>query len=68
MAPMPYTSYIPVPGLALAFVSNGKTYYLDNQYEDNYFIVGNDTIYEGQEITATFTSKMLIDNDLNMNL
>ena len=65
MAPMPYTSYIPVPGLALAFVSNGKTYYLDNQYEDNYFIVGNDTIYEGQEITATFTSKMLIDNGLN---
>ena len=65
MVPMPYTSYIPVPGLALAFVSNGKTYYLDNQYEDNYFIVGNDTIYEGQEITATFTSKMLIDNGLN---
>ncbi len=67
MAPMPYTSYIPVPGLALAFVSNGKTYYLDNQhdYYDNYFIVGNDTIYEGQEITATFTSKMLIDNGLN---
>ena len=67
MAPMPYTSYIPVPGLALAFVSNGKTYYLDNQYDyyDNYFILDNDTIYEGQEITATFTSKMLIDNGLN---
>ena len=67
MAPMPYTSYIPVPGLALAFISNGKTYYLDNQHEyyDNYFIVGNDTIYEGQEITASFTSKMLIDNGLN---
>ena len=67
MAPMPYTSYIPVPGLALAFVSNGKTYYLDNQhdYYDNYFILDNDTIYEGQEITATFTSKMLIDNGLN---
>ena len=67
MVPMPYTSYIPVPGLALAFISNGKTYYLDNQHEyyDNYFILGNDTIYEGQEITATFTSKMLIDNGLN---
>ena len=67
MAPMPYTSYIPVPGLELAFVSNGKTYYLDNQhdYYDNYFILDNDTIYEGQEITATFTSKMLIDNGLN---
>ena len=67
MAPMPYTSYIPVPGLELAFISNGKTYYLDNQHEyyENSFIVGNDTIYEGQEITATFTSKMLIDNGLN---
>ena len=67
MAPNPFNSYIVVPGLELAFISNGKTYYLDNQYGyyDNYFIVGNDTIYEGQEITATFTSKMLIDNSLN---
>ena len=70
--PLPYTSYVPVPGLTIAFVANGKTYYLDNEhsyngqtYDDDGFLVGNDTIYVGQEITATFTSKMLIDNGLN---
>ena len=71
-APMPYTSYVPVPGLTIAFVANGKTYYLDNEhsyngqtYDDDGFLVGNDTIYVGQEITATFTSKILIDNRLD---
>ena len=65
--PMPYTSYVPLPGLTIAFVANGKTYYLDNEhsYDEDWFLVGNDTIYVGQEITATFTSKMLIDNGLN---
>ena len=66
-APMPYTSYVPLPGLEIAFVANGKTYYLNNEhpYDEDWFLVSNDTIYVGQEITATFTSKMLIDNGLN---
>ena len=66
-APMPYTSYVPVPGLEIAFVANGKTYYLDNEhpYYEEWFLVGNDTIYLGQEITATFTSRLLIDNGLD---
>ena len=65
-APMPYTSYIPVPGLELAFMANGKTYYLDNPTDGGeWFLVGNDTVYVGQEITATFTSKLLIDNGLD---
>ena len=66
-APMPYTSYVPLPGLEVAFVANGKTYYLDNEqsYYDDWFLVGNDTIHIGQEITATFTSKILIDNGLD---
>ncbi|MBO7470095.1 MAG: T9SS type A sorting domain-containing protein [Bacteroidales bacterium] len=66
-APMPYTSYVPLPGLIIAFVSNGRTYYLDNDQDpyDDWFLVGNDTIHIGQEITATFTSKLLIDNGLN---
>ena len=67
--PIPYNSYIPIPGLILAFQSNGRNYYLENEQgfsnEGEYFLVGNDTIYEGQEITATFSSKMLIDNSLN---
>ena len=66
-APMPYTSYVPLPGLIIAFVSNGRTYYIDNAQNpyDDWFLLGNDTIYVGQEITATFTSRMLIDNGLN---
>ena len=65
-APMPYTSYIPVPSLELAFVANGKTYYLDNPTDGGeWFLVGNDTVYAGQEITATFTTKLLIDNGLD---
>ena len=66
-APMPYTAYVPLPGLIIAFVANGKTYYLDNEqsYYDDWFLVGNDTIHIGQEITATFTLKILIDNGLD---
>ena len=66
-APMPYTSYVPLPGLEIAFVANGKNYYIDNEhsYDEDWFLVGNDTIYVGQEITATFTSRMLIDNGLD---
>ena len=67
--PMPYTSNTIILGLVIAFQSNGRNYYLDNEQgesnEGEYFVVGNDTIYEGQEITATFTSKLLIDNGLN---
>ena len=69
LVPMPYNSYIPIPGLILAFQSNGRNYYLENEQgvsnEGEYFVVGNDTIYEGQEITATFTSKLMIDNGLD---
>ena len=66
-APMPYTSYVPLPGLQIAFMANGKTYYLDNEhpYDEDWFLVGNDTIHIGQEITATFTSKLLVDNGLD---
>ena len=68
-APMPFNSFIPVPGVEIVFKSNGRKYYLYNQqgtsYNGEYFVVDNDTIYEGQEITATFTSKILIDNRLN---
>ena len=66
-APMPYTANVPLPGLIIAFVANGRTYYLDNDQNpyDDWFIVGNDTIYVGQEIMATFTTRMLIDNGLD---
>ena len=67
-APMPHTGYIPLPGMELAFMANGRRYYLENTQDWEYgewFLVGNDTIYIGQEITATFTSKLGIDNDLN---
>ena len=67
-APMPHTGYIPLPGMELAFMANGKRYYLENPQDWEYgewFLVGNDTIYAGQNIRATFTSKLGIDNDLN---
>ena len=67
-APMPYNSIIPLPGIEIVFKSNGRRYYLENTQDysgGEWFLVGNDTIYYGQEITATFTSKMLIDNRLN---
>ena len=67
-APIPYTSFIPVPGVMVVFKANERTYYLENPqdyYGNEWFLVGNDTIYYGQEITATFSSKMLIDNRLD---
>ena len=66
-APMPHTTSIPLPGVVLAFSANGVTYYIDNDDDpyDEWLIIGNDTLAVGQEITATFTSRMLIDNDLN---
>ena len=67
--PMPNDNYVIIPGLITGFVANGKTYYIDNPMDpfgfEDYFIVGNDTIYVGQEITATFTSRMLVDYGLN---
>ena len=70
MAPIPNTGNnpLPVPGVMVAFKANERTYYLENPQDysgSEWFLVGNDTIYSGQEITATFTSKMLIDNGLN---
>jgi hypothetical protein len=66
-ASMPHTGYIPLPGLEVVFKANGRTYYLENPqdyYGGEWFLVGNDTIYLGQEIRATFTSKMMLDYDL----
>lgn len=65
---MPQTGYIALPGLEVAFKANGKTYYLENPqdyYGGGWFLVGNDTIYTGQEITATFTTKMMLDFNQN---
>ena len=68
-APMPHAGYIPLPGLELAFMANGRRYYLENEQDvdaGEWFLVGNDTVYvNGQEIRATFTSKMMLDYDLN---
>ena len=63
-APMPQTGYIAVPGMELAFMANGRRYYLENEQDYDgglWILVGNDTIYTGQEITATFTTKMMLD-------
>ena len=67
MVPMPNLSYVPLPGLEFGLVSNGKTYYLNNivPYEE-FFVVGNDTAYEGQQITATFTPQLNVDYGLNI--
>jgi len=68
---MPHTGYIPIPGMSPAFVYLDKSYYIDNQIEQTingieHIIVGNDTIHEGDHIEATFTSRALIDTDLNL--
>lgn len=70
-AAMPHTGYIPIPGMSPAFVYLDKSYYIDNQIEQTingieHIIVGNDTIHEGDHIEATFTSRALIDTDLNL--
>ena len=67
-APMPQTGYIAVPGMELAFMANGRRYYLENEQDYDgglWILVGNDTIYTGQEITATFTTKMMLDFNQN---
>ncbi len=64
-APMPHTGYIPLPGMELAFMANGTRYYLENEQDYDWILVGNDTIYTGQEITATFTTKMMLDFNQN---
>ena len=65
-APMPHTGYIPLPGMEFAFMANGRRYYLENEQDYDWILVGNDTIYvNGQEIRATFTSKMMLDYDMN---
>ena len=67
-APMPHTGYIPLPGMELAFNANGRRYYLENEQDydgGQWILVGNDTVYTGQEITATFTTKMMLDFNQN---
>ena len=67
-APAPVTSVVILPpGLDRFLEVNGKTYYIDNPNDGgDWFLVGNDTVFaNGQEIRATFTSKMIIDNALN---
>ena len=68
-APMPHTGYIPLPGMEIVFNSNGRRYYLENEQDidgGQWFLVGNDTVYvNGQEITATFTTKMMLTFDQN---
>ena len=67
-ASMPHTGYIPLPGVEIVFKANGRTYYLENPQDYNggeWFLIGNDTIYTGQEITATFTTKMMLDFNQN---
>ena len=68
-APMPHNTYIPLPGMELAFTANGRRYYLENEQDidgGQWFLVGNDTVYvNGQEITATFTTKMMLTFDQN---
>ena len=52
---------------ATAFYSDNKNYYLDNE-RINYgsaIIVGNDTLVNGEELTATLLSTMVIDNDFS---
>ena len=69
LAPMPHTGYIPLPGMEIVFNANGRRYYLENEQDidgGQWFLVGNDTVYvNGQEITATFTTKMMLTFDQN---
>jgi hypothetical protein len=70
-APNPAIGMVPLPGMELAFYSGGRNYYLDNErigigpYGDiEAIIVGNDTLTYDMELTATLTSTMKIDNNL----
>ncbi len=70
-APMPYINAgPPVPGLDMAFHSNGVSYYIMNPHDGDFlsgfYVVGNDTILvTWQQLTATCAPNMLIDNYLN---
>ena len=64
-APMPQTGYIAVSGMEFAFMANGRRYYLENEQDYDWILVGNDTIYLGQDIRATFTTKMMLDFNQN---
>ena len=60
----------PVPGVDLAFQSDGIYYYIMNPHNDDFlsgfYIVGNDTIpVTWQQLTATCTPSMFINNYLN---
>ena len=68
-APSPATGSVPMPGMELAFFSGDEFYYLDNErvfigpyYDIEAVIIGNDTLMNGAELTATFSSTMRIDN------
>lgn len=68
-APNPAIGFVPLPEMELAFFSGDKFYYLDNErvflgpYGDiEAIIIGNDTLVNGVELTATFSSTMRIDN------
>ena len=60
--PIPCEGFMPVPGLTLALVHNGRKYCIANPQdgigEDVCFFVGNDTVCMGQEIRAAFTTEM----------
>ena len=70
-APMPYINAgPPVPGLDMALHSNGVNYYIMNPHDGDilsgFYVVGNDTIpVTWQQLTATCTPSMLINNYLN---
>ena len=59
--PIPPGGPVPVPGLTMALIHEERKYCIANEqgdYGTAFFLVGNDTIYEKQEITATFTTEM----------
>ena len=71
-APNPAIGFMTLPGMELAFFSGNTCYYIDNEriYLDPYWsieaiIVGNDTLVNGEELTATLLSTMVIDNDFS---
>ena len=46
-------------------MANGRRYYLENEQDYDWILVGNDTIYLGQDIRATFSTKMMLDFNQN---
>ncbi len=70
-APTPYVNAgPPVPGVEMALRSNGVDYYILNPHDGDilygFYVVGNDTIpVTWQQLTATCTLSMLINNHLD---